>query len=137
MMYLSFEKFIPLTYGSGLQMQARKHSKSLSPGPKHNAPHCRRYRFEFRTALNGGNRQRESAQFPATPERALAPAAVAPCPNGGVVGAGAAVTSSETTRQRHVQISEDDEKRREGLVAKWEGKVSSDYKIVVSARSMV
>ena len=78
--------------------------------------------------------QRESAQFSATPERALAPAAVAPCPNGGVVGA--AVTSSETTR-RHVQISEDDEKRREGLVAKWEGKVSSDYKIVVSARSML
>ena len=67
----------------------------------------------------------------------MAAAAVAPCPNGGVVGAGAAVTSSETTRQRHVQISEDDEKRREGLVAKWEGKVSSDYKIVVSARSMV
>ena len=58
---------------------------------------------------------------------------MAPCPNGGVVGAGAA----ETTRQRHVQISEDDEKRREGLVAKWEGKVSSDYKIVVSARNMV
>ena len=74
-------------------------------------------------------------QFPAPPERALTPAAVAPCPNGGVVGV-AAVTSSETTR-RHVQISEDDEKRREGLVAKWEGKVSSDYKIVVSARSML
>ena len=66
----------------------------------------------------------------------MAAAAVAPCPNGGVVGAGAAVTSSETTRQRHVQISEDDEKRREGLVAKWEGKVSSDYKIVVSAHAV-
>ena len=50
----------------------------------------------------------------------------ATCPNGGVVGA--------ATSERRVQISEDDEKRREGLVAKWEGKVSSDYKIVVSTK---
>ena len=53
----------------------------------------------------------------------------ATCPNGGVVGA--------ATSERRVQISEDDEKRREGLVAKWEGKVSSDYKIVVSTKTLV
>ena len=59
--------------------------------------------------------------FPTTsPEQATAK-----FPNGGVVGVAA-------TSEKRVQISEDDEKRREGLVAKWEGKVSSDYKIVVS-----